>query len=106
MGVRGELHSEKLTVADGRRVYFFNVKQNRHGDNFIVIAENVFKFDDRVDRQQIVIYEEHIDDFRYALNKAITMLKNADSQKTKRDTQEKKIPISKDTYKKYRKKLD
>ncbi len=74
MGMRGELHSEKLSVADGKRIYFFNVKENRHGDKFIVIAENVFKFDDRVNRQQIVIYQEHLDDFRYALNKAVSAL--------------------------------
>ncbi len=100
MGVRGELYSEKLTVADGKRSYFFNVKQNRNGDHFIVIAENVFKFDDRVDRQQIVVYEEHLDDFRYALNKAITMMKKTTDMQKKQNT------LPRDTYKKYRKKLD
>ena len=74
MGIRGELHSEKLSVAQGKRTYFFNVKQNRHGDAFLVIAENILKFDDRIDRQQIVIYEEHLSEFRYALNKAVSVL--------------------------------
>ncbi len=74
MKLRGELYSDKYGTSNGKRTYFFNVKKNREGDLFLNLVESLRKFDDRFERQEIVIYEEHIEKFRDIMNSVIDKL--------------------------------
>ncbi len=75
MGARGEIYTEKLELTNGKRTYFFNVKENRNGDMFLALVESIRKFDDRYERQQIVIYEEHIELFVDVMNRVFDFMK-------------------------------
>ena len=71
MKLRGEIYSDKYNTSNGRRTYFFNIKKNREGSLFLNLVESMKKFDGRFDRQEIVIYEEHIEEFRETFNRVI-----------------------------------
>lgn len=70
-----ELFSEKIRV--GRRTYFFDVKQNSHGDRYLVITESkaTMQTNQRYMRDRIMIFEEHINEFIATLGKSTHYLK-------------------------------
>ena len=62
MGIRGELYTTQVTLAN--RSYFFNVKENRTGDVFLQIVESKNgKEGVERDRHQIAIFEEDMQKF-------------------------------------------
>lgn len=70
MGRRGELFSAKATSE--KRVFFFNVKENRRGDMFLNIVESKRSEDaGEADRHQIIVYQEEMDDFYSAMTEAV-----------------------------------
>ncbi len=76
MSKRGELHTSKMVVANGKRTYFFNVKENYRGELFLSIVESVRsdKDEETYKRQQIIIYNEHLGEFISFFRKAVTHL--------------------------------
>lgn len=74
MGKRGEVYTERLDVANGKRSYFFNLKENRNGEYFLNIVESINRLGDRFERQEVSVYEEHLDEFRKKLDEVIREL--------------------------------
>lgn len=80
MGQRGEVFTDRLDVGNGRRSYFFNVKQNRNGDYFVNIVESIKRFD-KFERQEILVYEEHLEEFKDKVDNILTVMKRLDSER-------------------------
>jgi len=68
MGRRGELFSTRQFTEDGKKTYFFNVKENRYGDLYINLAESVKK-EHGFQRFSIMIFHEDLDLFKSEFNK-------------------------------------
>ena len=73
MGLRGELFSEK--AASGKRTYFFNVKENRHGDVFLNIVESKKNTNQEFERFSIIVFEEDLDAFLDGFKKAVKFIR-------------------------------
>ena len=73
MGLRGEIFSSKAT--SGKRTYFFNVKENRHGDMFLNIVESKKNGESDFERFSLLVFEEDIEGFLEGFNKAISFIK-------------------------------
>ena len=69
MGQRGEVFSAR--AASGRRTYFFNVKENRHGDLFLNIVESKKHTESEFERHSIIVFQEDLDSFLEGFNKAV-----------------------------------
>ena len=72
MGIRGEVFSSK--VPSGKRTYFFNVKENRHGDLFLNIVESKKQGDTNFERHSIIVFQEDIDRFLDEFKKALRFI--------------------------------
>lgn len=68
MGRRGELFSTRQFTEDGKKTYFFNVKENRYGDLYINLAESVKK-EHGFQRFSIMVFNEDLDLFKSEFNK-------------------------------------
>ncbi|MGL1893130.1 MAG: DUF3276 family protein [Spirochaetaceae bacterium] len=68
MGRRGELFSTRQFTEDGKKTYFFNVKENRYGDLYVNLAESIKK-DNGFQRFSIMIFNEDLDLFKTEFNK-------------------------------------
>ena len=73
MGSRGELFS--VRAATPRRTYFFNVKENRHGDVFLNLVESKKATDTDFHRQSIVVFQEDLSSFLESLEQAVRFMK-------------------------------
>lgn len=74
MGLRGEVFSTKLNTE--KRTYFFNVKENRHGDLFLNIVESKKHGDiGGYDRQSVIVFEEELENFSKELSKAVEFIR-------------------------------
>ncbi len=67
MGRRGELFSTRQFTEDGKKTYFFNVKENRFGDLYVNLAESVKK-DGGFQRFSIMVFTEDLDLFKSEFN--------------------------------------
>ncbi len=74
MGHRGEVFSTR--AAQKNRTYFFNIKENRAGDWFLNIVESKQQTAEGFERHQIVVFEEDLDDFITAMERAVNYMKN------------------------------
>lgn len=86
MGQRGEVYTDRLEVGHGRRNYFFNVKTNRNGDYFLNIVESIRKLGHTFERQEIVVYQEHLELFREKLDSVIKELYKISPQVAQEDS--------------------
>jgi hypothetical protein len=77
MGIRGEVFSSKLS--SGKRTYFFNVKENRHGDLFLNLVESKKSGDSNFERHSIIVFEEDIENFIKELSEAVKYIKKKES---------------------------
>ncbi|THB66145.1 MAG: DUF3276 family protein, partial [Spirochaetaceae bacterium] len=76
MGQRGELFSSR--AQSEKRMFFFNVKENRRGDVFLNIVESKrAEGAPESDRHQIVVYQEELDDFYSALTEAVEHIRTS-----------------------------
>lgn len=73
MGIRGEVFSTK--TATGKRTYFFNIKENRHGDLFLNMVESKKQEDQSFERHSMVVFEEDLETFMAGLNQAVDFLR-------------------------------
>ncbi len=73
MGKRGEVFSTQL--ANDKRTYFFNVKENRFGNLFINVVESKKHSTDGFERQSVIIFEEDLNDFVREFQKAVDFVK-------------------------------
>ncbi len=77
MGIRGEVFSSKTTI--GKRTYFFNVKENRHGDLFLNIVESKKHGESDFERHQVIVFNEDLDEFLDEFQKAVDFMKKQKS---------------------------
>ncbi len=68
MGLRGEVFSTRANSEN--RTYFFNVKENRHGDLFLNIVESKKHGEEGFERHSVMVFEEDIEEFIESFNKA------------------------------------
>lgn len=73
MGIRGEVFSTKTST--GKRTYFFNIKENRHGDLFLNMVESKKQMDSSFERHSMVVFEEDLETFMEGLNQAVEFLR-------------------------------
>ncbi len=73
MGLRGEIFSSR--AASGRRTYFFNVKENRHGDVFLNIVESKKNSETDFERHSLIVFNEDLDNFLQGLKEATDFIK-------------------------------
>lgn len=74
MGQRGEVFSVKKTV--GKRTYFFNVKENRHGDLFLNLVESKKQDNETFERHSVVVFEEDMETFLDGFQRAVQYIKD------------------------------
>ncbi|MEE3411760.1 MAG: DUF3276 family protein [Treponema sp.] len=80
MGIRGELYTTQVTLAN--RSYFFNVKENRTGDVFLQIVESKNQAEDR-DRHQIAVFEEDMQKFFSGLDESLKFIQKNKKEREK-----------------------
>lgn len=73
MGIRGEIFSTKTST--GKRTYFFNIKENRHGDLFLNMVESKKQMDSSFERHSMIVFEEDLETFMEGLNQAVEFLR-------------------------------
>jgi hypothetical protein len=73
MGIRGEVFSTKTST--GKRTYFFNIKENRHGDLFLNMVESKKQLDSSFERHSMIVFEEDLDIFMDGLIQAVEFLR-------------------------------
>ena len=74
MGVRGEVFSSR--AVSGKRTYFFNVKENRHGDLFLNIVESKKHTENGFERHSLIVFQEDLESFLEGFDKAINFIKS------------------------------
>ncbi len=74
MGIRGEVFSSKTSV--GKRTYFFNVKENRHGDLFLNIVESKKNEGTGFERHSVIVFSEDLEDFVNEFHKAVGFMQD------------------------------
>lgn len=72
-----ELYSQAISA--GKRKYFFDVKETKGGDKFIVIAESRKLFDNNTgnfyfEKNKMFLYKEDFEKFRHGLENAISFI--------------------------------
>ncbi len=72
MGLRGEIFSSR--ASSGRRTYFFNVKENRHGDIFLNIVESKKNGESMFERHSLIVFKEDLPSFLEGFNKAVQFI--------------------------------
>ncbi len=78
MGQRGEIFSTRVYADEGRKTFFFNVKENRFHDKYLNIVESR-KTDSGFKRSSIVVFTDDIDKFVKTLRKSIAILREGRS---------------------------
>ncbi|TFG59490.1 MAG: DUF3276 family protein [Spirochaetales bacterium] len=79
MGIRGEVFSLKAAAGSGKRTYFFNVKENRHGDLFLNVVESKKNESEKFERHSIIVFDEDVDLFIENFKKAADFIKKTSS---------------------------
>ena len=74
-----ELYSQSISA--GKRKYFFDVKETKGGDKFIVIAESRKLFDNNTgnfyfDKNKMFLYKEDFEKFSNGLANAISFIES------------------------------
>ena len=81
MAHRGELFTTRITAENGKRHYFFNLKQNVSGSLFITVVESTQRNTDGFIRNEIFVFEEDVDEFAKGLRVCLQELKRKKEQK-------------------------
>lgn len=74
MGVRGEVFSSR--ASSGKRTYFFNVKENRHGDLFLNMVESKKSSESDFERHSLIVFDEDLDAFLEGFDQAVRFMKD------------------------------
>lgn len=77
MGQRGEIASRRIFAEDGKKTYFFNLKENRNHDLYLNIVASR-KSDEGFKRTSIIVFQEDIVDFADMLDDVVTEIQQND----------------------------
>ncbi|MDR2537969.1 MAG: DUF3276 family protein [Treponema sp.] len=83
MGVRGELFSTKVQLAN--RTYFFNVKENRMGDLYLNIVESKNRETGGFERQSVVLFADDLSEFLSGFEESLRVMEKATREKKRGD---------------------
>ncbi|MDR0323684.1 MAG: DUF3276 family protein [Treponema sp.] len=72
MGVRGEIFSSKVALAN--RTYFFNVKENRMGDLYLNIVESKNRDNGGFERQSVILFADDLQEFLKGFDESLRVL--------------------------------
>lgn len=83
MDSREELGREDIfskALKAGKRTYFFDVKQTKNGEKFLIITESKKKFNEddgsfSYEKHKIFLYKEDYDNFQNALDGVLNFIK-------------------------------
>ena len=80
-GRKEELYSQSISA--GKRKYFFDVKETRGGDKFIVIAESRKLFDNNTgnfyfEKNKMFLYKEDFEKFQKGLSNAFHFIETGE----------------------------
>lgn len=75
MGIRGEVFSAKAFTE--KRTYFFNVKENRHGDLFLNIVESKKHGETGFERHSVIVFQEDLENFVGEFNRAVSFIRDS-----------------------------
>ncbi|OQX29246.1 MAG: hypothetical protein B0D92_04725 [Spirochaeta sp. LUC14_002_19_P3] len=75
MGQRGELFSTRFFAEEGRKTYFFNVKENRYHDIYLNIVESR-KTERGFRRSSVVVFQENLDMFAISIEQVISCIQH------------------------------
>lgn len=78
MGQRGEIFSTRIFTDEGRKTYFFNVKENRHQDIYLNIVESR-KSDNGYRRSSIIVFQEDLDGFLIVFDRIVALIRRHES---------------------------
>jgi len=70
MGIRGEVFSTKVSLPNGKKTYFFNIKENRNNDLYLNIVESARKEHGGFNRFSIMVFSEDFVNFNEQMVKA------------------------------------
>ena len=73
MGIRGEVFSSKAST--GKRTYFFNIKENRHGHLFLNMVESKKHGEESFERHSIIVFDEDLEVFLKEFTQAVEFMK-------------------------------
>ncbi|MFC1504685.1 DUF3276 family protein [Spirochaetota bacterium] len=74
---RTEIATTKIRA--GRRTYFFDIKENKFGNKYLVINESKHRMDtDTYERHKIMIFEEDFEKFQEAFKEILIKYKELD----------------------------
>lgn len=76
MGLRGEVFSCKVATENGKRTYFFNVKENRQGDLFLNVVESKPHGGTGYERHSIIVFEEDMELFVKEMQKSLDYIRS------------------------------
>ena len=62
MGRRGEVYSTRIFTDEGRKTFFFNVKENRYRDSYLNIVESR-KTDNGFKRSSLIVFDDDLEKF-------------------------------------------
>ena len=68
----GAIYSKRLEA--GGKTYFFDIREAQSGDKYLQITESRLKQGGERYRSNIVIFKEHFEEFRQALNEIVEKL--------------------------------
>lgn len=71
---RNEVYSKKVRA--GKRTYFFDVKEDRDGDFYLIITESKKKFDDGFVKNKLFLYKEDFNKFSEAFTETVNYIKS------------------------------
>ena len=72
MSQQEELFSRMMRA--GRRTYFFDVKENRHGGTYLVISERKSSEEGPAEHFRVMVFPEDLQHFMGALGEAVEFL--------------------------------
>ncbi|MDR2468506.1 MAG: DUF3276 family protein [Spirochaetaceae bacterium] len=79
MGIRGEIFSTKVQMQN--RTYFFNVKENRHGDLYLNIVESTNRETGSFERQSVILFADDLQPFLKGFDEALKTLEKAQRER-------------------------
>ena len=74
MGQRGEIFSTRIFTDEGRKTFFFNVKENRYHDTYMDIVESR-KVEGRFKRSSVVVFRDDLSKFLDVLTGAVDSIR-------------------------------
>ena len=77
MGSRGEVFSTHLMA--GKRTYFFNLKENRHGDVLLNLVESKKNGESEFERHSIIVFQEDLENFLTGFRQAVEFMREKKS---------------------------